>query len=56
MIRARILSGGNELARRLATHAGRLAEAQAEERSRAGRNDPWRWRKPSLLWPLFTKG
>ena len=41
------------LALRLRTRAIALAQARAAAR----RTDPARrWRKPSLLWPLFTKG
>lgn len=43
------------LAARLAAKAGRLARAYGENRLRVLRSDPARWRKPGLLWPLFTK-
>ena len=44
------------LAARLAAKARTLAEAHAERTALARRSDPTRWRKPGLLWPLFTKG
>lgn len=43
------------LATRLAAKAETLARAHGENRLRARRNDALRWRKPGLLWPLFTK-
>lgn len=49
MISARV-PGLPGLARQLATRAARLASATAQSR-----NDPHRWRKARLLWPLFTK-
>jgi len=49
MITARTIAG-EALARRLAAKAVRLAEAAAQPRGR-----PQWWRKPTLLWPLFTK-
>jgi hypothetical protein len=44
------------LAARLTTKAKALAEAHAERTALARRANPARWRKPGLLWPLFTKG
>jgi len=41
------------LARHLSARAARLASTAAENRLRARRNDPVRWRRPNLLWPLF---
>jgi hypothetical protein len=38
----------------LEARAARLAASHAEERLRAGRADPVRWRLPRLLWPLMT--
>lgn len=38
-------------ARRLARKATLLASAHAQEH----RQGPLRWRKPGLLWPLFTR-
>lgn len=49
MITARTLAA-DALASRLAAKATRLADATAQARGR-----PHWWRKPSLLWPLFTK-
>ncbi|WP_169053562.1 hypothetical protein [Alteraurantiacibacter aquimixticola] len=43
------------LAARLSARAERLARAHAEMRLRRRKGDPSRWRKPGLLWPLFTK-
>jgi hypothetical protein len=53
MIRAKPNSRG--LAARLAARAATLARAAAEDRFRARRFDPWRWRRSGLLWPLFAK-
>ena len=44
------------LGQRLAEKAGLLAEARAAETLLAARADASRWRRASLLWPLFTKG
>jgi len=44
------------LARLLADRAETLARARAEEALLARRDDPHRWRRAQLLWPLFTKG
>jgi len=55
MIRAEI-KGLAQLADRLTAQAARLAEAAADNRLRAKRSDPIRWRRPELLWPLFSKG
>ena len=44
------------LAARLIAMAQTLGEAEAEQAALAQRDDPARWRKPGLLWPLFTKG
>lgn len=38
---------------RLAARAKTIAEARAEETQREAKRDPWRWRTPRLLWPLF---
>jgi hypothetical protein len=45
-----------ELAQRLEDQAEALARAHAEQRLLALRNDPRRWRRAHLLWPLFAKG
>lgn len=55
MIEAKI-SGIARLANRLSARAARLAEAAVENRTRARRRDPLRWRRADLLWPLFWKG
>lgn len=44
------------LAARLIDRARLLGEAEAERMALARRDDPRRWRKAALLWPLFTKG
>jgi hypothetical protein len=43
------------LVARLAAKAEALARAAAENRRRAARADPARWRRAALLWPLFAK-
>lgn len=43
------------LAKRLAAKAHDLAAARAENRVREERRDPARWRKATLLWPLFAR-
>ncbi len=43
------------LAARLAARAAAIARAHGESRLRRLRADAVRWRKPGLLWPLFTK-
>ena len=53
MIGARIAAPAHSFAARLAARAERLARAHAIARLRGGRADPWRWRSPALLWPLF---
>jgi hypothetical protein len=40
---------------RLTQAARRIGETQAAERLLARRNDPNRWRRAALLWPLFAK-
>jgi hypothetical protein len=45
----------NGFARRLARKARALAAAFAEARLRERRGDAARWRRPALLWPLFTR-
>ena len=40
---------------RLTAKAETLARAAAENRLRAARSDPARWRRAALLWPLFTR-
>lgn len=48
-------SAPNGFVSRLAARAAKLAEAAAANRRRAIARDPWRWRRATLLWPLFTK-
>jgi hypothetical protein len=55
LLEARSTPPAATFAARLADKARRLAEARAEERRLAEANDPWRWRKAPLLWPLFAK-
>ena len=54
MIQAKVIAGG-AFAARLSARAARLAEAREEARLRARRDDPSRWRRAALLWPLFAK-
>ncbi len=56
MIAAGIAASFDTLARRLTAKAAVLARTRAERRALALRGDPARWRRPGLLWPLFTKG
>ena len=56
MIAADIAASFDTLARRLTVKAAALAQARAERSALARRDDPARWRRPGLLWPLFTKG
>lgn len=56
MIAAKTEPAAAGFAARLARKAAALAEARAEDRLRAARADPSRWRQPRLLWPLFAKG
>ena len=39
----------------LTARAAKLAQAYGEALLRAQRDDPTRWRRAALLWPLFTK-
>jgi hypothetical protein len=55
MIKAELADKGRAFAARLAGQAARLAAARAEARLRARRDDPSRWRRANLLWPLFTR-
>jgi hypothetical protein len=55
VIKAEVAEKGRAFAARLAEQAARLAAARAESRLRSRRGDPSRWRRASLLWPLFTK-
>jgi hypothetical protein len=55
MIRAEI-TDLPRLASRLSARAASLAAATAENHSRRRRQDPVRWRRADLLWPLFSKG
>ena len=54
MIRAKATAGAG-FAARLAARAAKLTEACEEARLRARRDDPSRWRRAALLWPLFAK-
>ncbi|MEJ2409981.1 MAG: hypothetical protein P8Y48_11745 [Novosphingobium sp.] len=44
------------LAARLVRRARALATAHIEARTLSGRDDPRRWRRAGLIWPLFAKG
>ncbi len=51
-----VLHNFEVVAARLLEKARLLGEAHAAER-RLARSDPvTRWRRPGLIWPLFTKG
>ena len=54
MIEAKVHEASQGLDQRLANKAKTAAEAHAENAVREARRDPWRWRKPSLLWPKYT--
>jgi len=54
MIEAKIAATG-AFAARLAAQAATLAEARAKSALLARRQDPSRWRRAALLWPLFAK-
>lgn len=41
---------------RLIIQARRIGTASAASRTLVRRDAPRRWRRASLLWPLFTKG
>jgi hypothetical protein len=55
VIEAKVEPGPAGFVARLTGRAETLARAQGENAARARRNDPWRWRLPRLLWPLFAK-
>ena len=44
------------LTRLLVKRAAALAEARIEDLLLEQRDDPRRWRRAGLLWPLFAKG
>lgn len=44
------------LAARLIEQARLLGEARAADRRLALKDPAARWRRPGLVWPLFTKG
>lgn len=54
MIRARPSQSPRAFVQGLARKAARLAQARAESRLLARREDSRRWRMARLLWPLFT--
>jgi hypothetical protein len=56
MIGADIAPSFAALTRRLTAKAVQLGQAEAERKALARRGDPALWRRPGLLWPLFTKG
>ena len=55
MIEAGIAASSAGAFKRVEERARQLAGAAAENRLRARLQDPWRWRRATLLWPLFTK-
>ena len=56
MIDADATRAFDALARRLERRAVTLAAARTRSALLARRNDPLRWRRAQLLWPLFAKG
>ena len=46
----------DELVAALEQQLRATAEAQAQSAALTSGADPLRWRRPSLLWPTFTKG
>ncbi|MBV1918971.1 MAG: hypothetical protein KUG65_13045 [Sphingomonadaceae bacterium] len=56
MIKAEISGSLEGFAVRLAHKAAAIASARIASRQLARRDDPRRWRRPGLLWPLFAKG
>lgn len=54
LISASGLPGFDALVADLADMAQALAEAGAQNRRLARGADPLRWRRPGLLWPLFS--
>ena len=55
MIKAKIANSSGRLAKRLTAAAATAARSAAENRLRARRRDPLRWRDARLLWPLFAR-
>jgi hypothetical protein len=55
MIKASASPSLDGLAARLAAKALALAKARATRRALAQRDDPARWRRAGLIWPLFAK-
>lgn len=55
MIDAKLTDSNGDFAARLAAQAALLAKAYGETLVRERANDPIRWRRATLLWPLFTK-
>ena len=51
-----VSSSFDALAARLIDHARALAEARASARTLAASDPALPWRRPGLVWPLFTKG
>lgn len=55
MIAAKLAGASRDFAVRLADKAARFAQARGETLLRDRREDPSRWRRAALLWPLFVK-
>jgi hypothetical protein len=55
MIDAKLTDSSGNFAARLATRAALLARAYGESLLRERHADSARWRRATLLWPLFTK-
>ncbi|MCJ2178677.1 hypothetical protein [Novosphingobium album (ex Hu et al. 2023)] len=51
-----VRAGFDALATQLVRRARTLAAAHLQTRVLAARGDETRWRRPDLIWPLFTKG
>jgi hypothetical protein len=49
------IAAASAFALRLADTPAQLAEARGDSALRARREDPSRWRRATLLWPLFAK-
>lgn len=54
VISATIQTSAASFAARLTAKADVLAQVAAENIRRERALDPWRWRRPQLLWPLFA--
>jgi hypothetical protein len=55
VIEARMAQASADFAARLTARAAKLAQAYGAALLRGRRDDPTRWRRAALLWPLFTR-